>query len=135
MSLIARVHFKMVCILIAVFCVASCSNSSSDSDDCPMAVDTVEIIDEKTVDGTTYYLVLRVSGWHDKSEIMEIYNTRPTFDRCARSDVEQIDGDSLELDKTVAHLYFDPKTHSLNIEYKDGKPEKDHNRNLKIEIQ
>jgi hypothetical protein len=99
-----------------------------------MAVDAVEIIDEKTVGGTTYYLVLRVSGWHDKSEIIEIYNTKPTFDRCARSDVEQIGGDSLELDKTVAHLYFNVKTNSLYIEYKDGKPDKDHNRNLKIEI-
>jgi hypothetical protein len=134
MYLIQRILVATIIVSIAVLCFTSCSDSSNDSDNCNMAVDSVKIIDQKVVGDTTYYLVLRISGWHDKSEIIEIYNTRPTFDRCARSDVEQIDGDSLELDSTVAHLYFDVKANSLYIEYKEGKPDKDHNRNLKLEI-
>jgi len=99
-----------------------------------MTVDTVNIIDEKVVGNNKYYLVLRISGWHDKSEIVELYNEKPSFDLCSISDVEPVYGDSLELDKTVTHLYLDVETKSLNIEYKDGEPTKAYNNNLKIEV-
>lgn len=129
-----RFFIKVVLISITVLVFTSCSNSSNDSNDCPVAVDTVNIIDEKVVGNAKYYLVLRISGWHDKSEIVELYNVKPSFDRCSISDVEPVYGNSLELDKTVAHLYFDVETKLLNIEYKDGEPSKAHNKNLKIEI-
>ncbi len=129
-----RFFIRIVLISITVLVFTSCSNSSNDSNACPMTVDTINILDKKIVGNTEYYLVLRVSGWHDKSEIVELYNMKPSFDHCSISNLEPIYGDSLELDKTVTHLYFDIETKSLNIEYKDGEPSKAHNKNLKIEF-
>lgn len=131
-----RIFFvlNIVIILITTMGISSCSKTSSNNSDCPIAVDTVNIIDEKIVENTKYYLVLRISGWHDKSEIVELYNEKPSFDRCSKSDVEPVYGDSLELDRIVTHLYLDVEEKSLNIEYKDGESNKDHNKNLKIEV-
>jgi hypothetical protein len=120
--------------MIIIISSYSCSKGTNDNHDCTMTVDTVNIIDEKIVGTTEFYLVLRIAGWHDKTEIIELYDTKPTFDRCSKSDVEPVYGNSLELDKTVTHLYLDTESKSLNIEYKDGEPSKDYNRNLKIEV-
>jgi len=125
---------KVVFILITVIGLLSCSNNSSESIGCSLAVDSVNIIDEKIVGSTKYYLVLRIAGCHDKSKIIELYNQKPSFDRCANSDVKPVFGDSLELDKTVTHLYLDVDTKLLDIEYKDGEPNKIYNKNLKIEV-
>jgi len=109
----------------------SCSNDSH----CQSAVDTVKIIDQKVIGNTEYYLVLRIAGWHDKTEIIELYDAKPSFDKCANSNIAPVYGDSLEMDKTVSHVFFGVKNNTLDIEYKDGEPGKAHSSGLRIEIQ
>ena len=109
---------------------AACSNGS----DCQSAVDTVTIIDKKVIGDTEYYLILRVAGLHDKTEIIELYDAKPTFNKCAKSDIGAVYGDSLEMAKTVSHLFFDSKNNTLDIEYEEGEPSKFHNTKLGIEI-
>ena len=99
-----------------------------------MAVDTVSVIDKRELNSVTYYLVLRVSGWSDKTEILELYDTEPVFDHCAKSSREPVYGDSLELTQTVSHVYLDASSKALNIEYIPGEPGKSHNKNLKLEL-
>ncbi|MCF6283174.1 MAG: hypothetical protein L3J28_13390 [Candidatus Polarisedimenticolaceae bacterium] len=127
---VARALFLCVCCVL----MASCTQSNGDNDECPVTVDSVEIIDSKMIGETTYYLVYRVSGWHDKTEILELYNDLPTFDRCSQSNLEPIYGDSLEMEQSVSHLYFDPTVNKIEIEYLDSEPDRDHNKNIKIEV-
>ena len=115
--------------LIMIISMPSCSNESNYQS----AVDTVTIIDQKVIGNTEYHLVLRVAGWHDKTEIIELYDAKPTFDKCAKSDIGAVYGDSLGMNKIVSHLFLDSKISTLNIEYGEGEPSKDHNNKLRIE--
>lgn len=122
-------------LLIFVFAmVTSCSEQNGNQKNCPITVDSVSIIDSMKLEGTTYYLVHRVSGWSDKTEIFELYNIEPIFDHCAESEMEPVFGDSLEMTKTISHVFLNANNKSLDIVYKDGKPDKTHNTNLKLEL-
>jgi hypothetical protein len=123
----------LVVYLIFLF-VVSCTETEDKLDPCAMAVDTISIFDKKMLNSVTYYLVLRVSGWHDKSEILELYDAEPVFDHCAKSKIEPIYGDSLELTQTVSHVYLDVNSKSLKLEYIQGKPGRLHNNTLKLEL-
>jgi hypothetical protein len=65
--------------------MTACSEQSQDKMACEITVDSVTIIDSMKVDDTTYYLVHRISGWRDKTEILELYSSKPVFDKCAKS--------------------------------------------------
>lgn len=76
----------------------------------------------------------RISGWSDKTEILELYDAEPIFDHCSKSNIEPVYGDSLEMSQTIIHVYLDTKKKQLDIVYKDGIPNKSHNANLKLEL-
>jgi len=101
---------------------------------CEAPVDTIKILNHLTVDKNTFYLVLRITGWHDKTEIIELYDERPVFDQCSKSNIEPVFGDSLELDSVVSHLYLNLKNKSLDIVYSSGVSEPLHNESLKLEL-
>jgi len=123
--------FVTVCILIGVM---SCSDQSSDIEPCPITVDSVSIIDTLETGGTTYYLVHRISGWSDKTEILELYNDKPVFDNCSRSTIEPLYGDSLEMTQTISHVYLNLNNKLFELVYIKGEPDKLHNANLKLEL-
>lgn len=128
-------HATACCALILG--VLGCSDSSSQSSTCEkveIASDTVKIIDQATNQGKTYYLVLRISGLNDKTEIIEVYDAPPSFDRCGKSKETPIAGDSLEATQTVSRLFLNTKERSLQIEYKEGRLEPRHNERLKLEF-
>jgi len=81
-----------------------------------------------------YYLVYRISGWSDKTEIFELYNTQPHFNHCSVSQVEPIFGDSLVLSKTIKHVYLNTAKKKLDIEYIDGDLNEFKNMDVKLEI-
>lgn len=122
-------------ILVICFAVSiSCSDQSTEIAPCPITVDSVSIIDSMKVEEVTYYLVYRISGWSDKTEIFELFDKKPAFDHCSRSDIEPIYGDSLEMDQTIVHVKLDMNNKVLDIVYKNGIPDKTHNSNLKLEL-
>jgi len=114
--------------------VISCSEQSSEVEPCPMTVDSVTIIDTKQVSGKTYYLVHRIAGWSDKTEILELYDAKPEFNHCSKSNIEPVFGDSLELTQAVSHVYLNLNDKILEIEYQDVSDEKIDNTHLKIEL-
>jgi len=126
---------KIFILSIIMLVTIACSDPSIQTKACDAPVDTVAILSKLTVDGTMYYLVLRVTGWHDKTEILELYNQMPKFDQCAKSHIDAIFGDSLERDSTVSHVYLNPNTKKLNIVYVMGKPKNTHNESLKLELE
>ncbi len=58
----------------------SCFDSNQQQD-C-LTSDTVAIIDSLSINEQEYFLVYRISGWHDKVESFEVYNTKPVFNAC-----------------------------------------------------
>ena len=114
--------------------VSACSDRETKIDECSITVDTVKIIDSKTIGGNTYYLVHRVSGWQDKVEILELYNEKPIFDHCSIASVDPIDGDSIEMSKSISHVYLNSESESLDIEYIDDKPVHDHQAFIRLEV-
>ena len=125
---------KLLLAVTCFFLLMSCSDPGVDQGECPITVDAVAIIDSIKQGETTYYLVHRVAGWSDKTEILELYNNKPVFDHCSRSNIEPIFGDSLELDRPVSHVYLNIKDQVLEIEYKAVTQSLYSNENLKLEL-
>lgn len=123
-----------IAIPFVLFIFISCTQQNSDKQVCAITVDSVSIIDSLVSDGTNYFLVYRVSGWNDKTEILELYDSRPIFDHCAISNVEPVDGDSLEMSKLISNVFLNTKDNTIDIVYKEGEPDKMHNSTLKLEI-
>lgn len=123
------------CIIpIVLLSMMACSEQSQSQNDCGITVDSVSIIDSMKVGDTTYYLVHRISGWSDKTEILELYNSEPVFDNCAKSKSDPIYGDSLEMSLIITHVFLDTKNKILDISYAEGQASKTHNSNLKLEL-
>ncbi len=120
--------------LILILTIASCSDQDAEVDECSITVDSVEIIDSKVFDDKSYYLVHRISGWHDKVEILELYDEKPVFDTCSKPSVEPIDGDSLEMNKSVSHVFLNIKERKLHVVYKNDLPMKNQKDLIKLEI-
>jgi len=106
---------------------------------CSMASDSVSVIDQLTVDGQDYFLIHRISGWHEKINSFELYNTQPTFNNCGESPLRPLFGasvdekDSNNNDQHVEHIYYEPQA-KFTLEYQPGlEPQTDHYRNLTLE--
>ena len=112
----------------------SCSDNGAEKDACPLTIDSVAIIDSMKQGDVIYYLVHRIAGWHDKTEILELYNSKPIFDYCSRCNIEPIYGNALEMEQTVSHVYLNIKDGVLELVYKDGAPDNAHNAGLKLEL-
>lgn len=126
--------FKLLNVIIVLLTMVSCTEQNSSQDECEITVDAVSIIDSMKLEDTTYYLVHRIAGWSDKTEILELYDSRPEFDHCSRSQMEPIYGDSLEMSQTVSHVFLNRIENTLEIVYREGMPDKSHNANLKLEV-
>ena len=120
--------------LVYVFTFSACSDKASEAEECPIAGDSVFILDHLQQEGRTYYLVYRIAGWHDKTEILELYDGKPEFDKCSRSIIKPIYSASLEMTQTVKHVYLNVKAGELDIQYKDAAPGRDSVSLLKLEL-
>ena len=131
---VKRLFFLFVVSLISLLFAVSCSEQDADQKDCAITVDAVSIIDSLEFEGVTYYLVRRIAGWSDKTEILELYDSKPLFDNCSKSNVAPVYGDSLEMSQTILHVFLNLKERRLDIVYGEGMPDKSHNANLKLEV-
>ena len=59
-------------IIGSLLMLVSCSDQSVETEPCAITVDAVSIIDSLKLEDTTYLLVHRISGWSDKTEILEL---------------------------------------------------------------
>ncbi len=125
-------------LLLACFSQASCSDSNSVSR-CSLTSDSVSITSSLSVEEKTYYLVYRISGWHEKIESFELYGTEPSFDNCGESTIAPLFGESIDdkdsnnNDQYVAHIYFATPNRFV-FDYAPGTPPKpDYHKSLILE--
>ena len=126
--------------IILLLCLIQASCFDSKEQKGCLTSDSVAIIDILPVNRQKYYLVYRVSGWHDKIESFELYNTQPIFNICGKSTIQPLFGESIDEkdinnnDQHVAHIYFTPPD-TFILDYEAGpQPYVGHNKSLTLEL-
>lgn len=109
--------------------ILGCSN---DEKECPPIVDSVSIIDQSSLNDNSYYLVLRITGFQDKTEILQLFNQKPLFDSCNESQTKPLIEDSLE-DYAIKDFSVDLTLAKFLIEY-DTQHEASNRQSLKLKI-
>lgn len=75
--------------------------------DCFVA-DRIEVVDEVSIDGDTYTVVLRTSGMQDKQHFYELYPGVPEFDDCGVASVKAVSQTYVDVEKgSVSDLVID----------------------------
>ncbi|ARU59165.1 hypothetical protein OLMES_5181 [Oleiphilus messinensis] len=86
--------------------------------DCPPVVDTTEIVATNSTLGTQYFLVRRISGWHDKTVIFQVFDGKPQLDACNQDLIVPLYEDSVE-SGNVSIITFNRTELSFVVEYQD----------------
>ena len=124
---VRHLFFKMVFVFIAATLLSACSDTTPDC----FISDQATLLDERKIKGDQYFLVLKITGWHDKVQSLELYNIKPEFDVCGISKTEYIDEHSLQLENQFVSKVR-VKDKKLQITYKPGK-RYNHTKNLKLQ--
>lgn len=121
---------KIVILLTVTSFLFGCSDSTTH--ECFIR-DQVTLLDEQHINGESYFLVLRIGGWHEKIEHLELYDKAPEFSDCNLSKFDPIDAQSLELNNQyVADVYL--KNKKLHIIYQTGDDNSHPHKGLKLKI-
>lgn len=127
--------------VLVVICLsqASCSDSNPGSR-CSLTSDSVLITSSLSVEEKTYYLVYRISGWHEKIESFELYGAEPSFDNCGESTIAPLFGESIDdkdsnnNDQYVDHIYFEPPNRFIFDDVPGTQPKADYHKSLILEL-
>jgi len=112
--------------------------------DCFIA-DSVKLVKAIKIEGSDYFIYLRISGSHDKVAFYELYENKPTFDVCGRSNIltiveEPIDPVAGPVDpfagvvsRVVSRLVVDDDL-KLRVVYTEGNIQKIDLKDVPIEV-
>jgi len=81
-------------ILVTLFFVVNIIACSAETD-CFIA-DSLTPLKTVKIEGTDYFIYLRISGFQEKIAYYELYKDKPVFDVCGQSSIEAIYGDSVD---------------------------------------
>ncbi len=143
--LIANYLSWKICIINLAFLfflvLIGCSKADKSVDVCKGLIDTVAVIDQKNINSNTYFLVLRLAGLQDKTEIFEIYDRKPTFDVCGDGKIQPLVGNTVDSknfdnnDQFVESVNFNVSQNIMEIKYSIGRKNKSNNKNVKLMIE
>jgi hypothetical protein len=126
--------------IILLLCLMQSSCFDYENQQECLTSDTVAIIDITSANKKNLFLVYRISGWHDKIESFELYNTQPIFNICGESTIQPIFRESIDEkdinnnDQHVAHIYFTPPD-TFILDYEAGpQPDVVYNKSLTLEL-
>ena len=119
---------------IMTVCVGCGDGKSTAFSECSMSVDSVTTIDTKSVGAVNYYLVLRISGMHDKTEILELFDQQPQYNNCNENIIPPIVADSIASDMVINSFMIDLKEKYFDIDYSDKSPQPNQAKELKIQF-
>lgn len=107
-------RLRVISILIFLCVIASCGNQNTE---CQLTLEQTSIIDQKEFKGVTYYLVERISGWHEKTIIIQLFDKKPEFDKCNENVSTPIIDDSVSIDLEVKSFLINLESKQYEIEY------------------
>jgi hypothetical protein len=106
---------KYLITLSTMIFLTACGNEESNT--CPATIDVVtELASE---DG--FFVYKRISGFSDKTRIIEIYNKKPTFDKCHMPESPPVFEDSIEIEGYIKSISFLRSENKINVEYSEDK--------------
>ena len=91
--------------------------SESPENGCPITIDTVEVIDQKVHEGKRYYLVRSITGWQEKTVVIQLFDEEPKFDRCRQAIVPPLIEDSIDPERSAVVLMIDLDKREFDITY------------------
>jgi hypothetical protein len=133
-----RLYKNPITILISLLLITACvgcgDSKSTAFSECSMSVDSVTTIDTKSVGSVNYYLVLRISGFHDKTEIIELFDQQPQYNNCNENIIPPIVSDSIASDMEISSFMIDLKEKHFVIDYSDKPPQPNQAKTLNIKF-
>ncbi len=118
--------------LLTTIGLTSCSDDADSNAPCPLTVDTVKVLQTKELNGTKYFLVKRITGWHDKVIVVQLFDKQPELGPCNEDIVMPVFEDSIETDESSVTLRADIKNKEYKFVYAD-KPSLEHSITLEFE--
>jgi hypothetical protein len=99
-------------LIITVVITAACSDPSSNQ------CITVDALKE-LYKSDRYSVYQRISGFQDKSCIIEVYQGQPRFDRCSVPSTAPVFEDSIDTEGHIQSITYLIKDRSIQVEYSD----------------
>ena len=111
---------QMIFLVFIVTNLVACSPET----ECFIA-DSIKLVRTIKIEGSNYFIYLRISGFHDKVAFYELYADKPTFDECGKSNTLAISEEPIDSSAgVVSKLVVDEQR--LSIVYsKDSSQEVD----------
>lgn len=107
-----EIRYTFFILLLAVINISGCTPSE---DNC-LTIDQVTQLKKIKIDNKEHYLFLRISGWHDKIELFNLYDQKPVFDKCMNANIPPISDISVYPENgTASKLLIENKI--LSLEY------------------
>lgn len=107
-------------ILLLVLVITACSKKDEITKECPPTLDVVEQLLVQQHDGQELYLVRRISGWQDKTVIIQLFDKKPVLDSCNEDLVPPLFEDSIDTGRPLLKLNADISAHTFELIY--GEP-------------
>ncbi len=121
MEIVHSKRFKKIGLsLILMLGLSSCTQDDKNKEGCPITIDSVKTLLTQTYNEHEYYLVKRISGWHEITEIIQLFDQPPILNRCNEDTIPPIFEDSIELDKPLIKLRAYIKNNSFELIYADS---------------
>jgi len=108
---------KYLITLSLIISLAACGNEESDS--CPVTIDVVT----ELFSNNGFFVYKRISGFNDKTRIIEIYNKKPSFDKCSMPSYPPVYEDSIETEGYIKSITYLKSENDINVEYSMDKVE------------
>lgn len=122
---------KVSSAIVFSIALASCAQDDPELQECPITIDSVTVLLVQTHNGRDYYLVKRISGWHEKTEIIQLFNQKPELDRCNEDTIKPIFEDSIETDKNLIALKADLTAEEFQLIYDNVQ---DYSENILLDL-
>jgi hypothetical protein len=106
---------KYLITLSTIIFLTACGNDEPNS--CPVTIDVVTELSSEN----GFFVYKRVSGFSDKTRIIEIYNKKPTFDKCHMPDSPPVFEDSIEIEGYIKSISYLRDENQINVEYSEDK--------------
>lgn len=120
---------QMIFLVFIVTNLVACSSEI----DC-FTADSVELIKTIETEGSDYSIYLRISGFHEKVAFYELYEGKPTFDVCGRSNILAIYEDVVDPSEgVVSRLVIDGNL-TLRAVHIEGNVQEIDLKNVPVEV-
>lgn len=97
--------------------ICFCTSCGQQEIECPVILDQVSIIDHQDLNSTSFYLVERISGWHEKSIIIELFDQKPEFDHCNENKIKPIIDELVSTELEIKSFSIDLEKRQYKIDY------------------